>query len=178
MDNYRRLLLKLVCTSPFLGVVNVSSSELNFVDLSKLNIYVPVFLFGEKAKGNSKALSIKRTESSKFVITFSGARQIRLMGATSVNSIVRYDKNRDSKRSMLLKRVFAFALQKVFLHVANKRHAVNGVSLRRNFEALQREEIINVVTIESMFNVLSQLYSLSMVSGILWDTRQSKFIVE
>lgn len=180
MQITRRHFLKILALVPVIGITVVHAGNKGRLTVSSLNIAVPAWLFDEKSKEKAKiqALAIEENKDTKeIVILFEGNRQLTLNPDTSVQWLIQTNTGRPTRESMLLKRIISYSLDAIFSSLADKRHPEMGASLREEFEALQAEEVIEVVTVGAMYDLLSKLNNGPVISSVSWDSIKQRFIV-
>lgn len=176
----RRDFLKILVAAPVVGINVSHASNKGRLGISTLNIYVPAWLFDEKnnKKARVQALSIEENKEAKaIVVLFDRNRQFTIKRDTSVQWLMQRNGNRPSRKSMLLKRLISYSLDAIYSSIADKRNPEKGTSLRKRFDALQAKEVIEMITIGAMYDLLSKLGNLPMISYVSWDGVKRRFIV-
>jgi len=82
--------------------------------ISSLNITVPEWLINKKSKNNKRIQALALEENLKIgeiVVLFAENRQITLNPETSVKWLIEKNDNRQTRESMLLKRVVSYSLE-------------------------------------------------------------------
>ena len=147
------------------------------IDISKFNIFVPLWLFDKNNKKNdkAKALSVQKNKTKdKLIIIFSGNKKLSLNHNTSVDSLFKYNRNKATRESMLLKRTIAYSLDAVYNRNRNKRKT----SLQKVFESFQTEEIIDFITIGSLYELIIDLDNSKTISSVKWEENSRLFKVK
>jgi len=180
MQITRRDFLKLLGLAPVVGITVSHAGNKGRLTVSSLNITVPVWLFDEKSKEKARILILAiedNKEAKEIVVLFERNRQLTLNPDTSVQWLIQTSANRPTRESMLLKRIISYSLNAIFSSLADKRHPEMGASLREDFDKLQAEEVIEVVTVGAMYDLLSKLNNLPVISSVSWDSNKQQFIV-
>ncbi|MCP4269693.1 MAG: hypothetical protein GY777_29665 [Candidatus Brocadiaceae bacterium] len=147
------------------------------IDISLFDISIPLWLFDKnnKQKDRIKALSIQKNKiNDKLIIIFSGNKNLNLNPKTSVNWLIKNNNNQATRKSILLKRITAYSLDAI----SNKIKKKSKVSLKHNFENFQAEEIINFITVDSLYKLLIDLKNIKRISSIKWDNKLLVFKVK
>lgn len=176
----RRDYLKTLLVAFVIGIKTSYAGDKGRLSISSLNITLPVWLFDEKSKekGRVQVLAIEENkETKKIVVLFEGNRRLTLNPDTSVQWLMQRNGNRSTRESMLLKRIISLCLDAFFSSVADKRHHERGISLKEEFDALQAQEVIEVITIGAMKHLLWKLNNLPVISSVSWDNGNRWFIV-
>lgn len=150
------------------------------IDISEFNIFIPQWLLdkNKEPKNMVRAMSIQKDKASnKLIITFSDGMELRLDPETSVNRQIKKTNNRVTRRSMLLKRIISYSLDAAYRSIANKRAKDSAWLLKKQFENYQAEEILEFVTIRSMYKLLIDLKTAPKVSGVKWVPGSLSFAV-
>jgi len=176
----RRNFLQIMIIAPVVGIAVSRASNKIPLNISSLNISVPVWLFDEKSndRGKIQALTAEeKKETKEIIIFFTGNRQLTLNPDTSVQWLIRRNENRPTRESMLLKRIFSFCLDAIFASIADKRNPEKGGSLKAEFDELQSEKKLEEITVGAMYDLLLNINNLPVISTISWDENNRCFIV-
>lgn len=139
------------------------------IDIASFDISVPLWLFDKNSKQAEriKALSAqKNKKTDKIIIYFNGDQKLHLNPRTSVDWLVKKNNNRATRKSMLLKRIIAYSINALYHEIANK----GQLSLKRRFEHFQAEETITFITIDSLYNLITDVRKHKKISSIKWNT--------
>jgi hypothetical protein len=165
---------------PLVRVTISYASSKSRLTVSSLKIFVPAWLFDDKSKKKERfqVLTLEENKEAKeIVVLFEGNRQLTFKSDTSVRRLIQTNANRSNRGSILLKRIISYSLEAVFLSLADNRHPKKGASLREDFNKLQVEEVIEVITVGALYDLLSKLNNLPVISSVSWDTIKHRFIV-
>ncbi|WP_157067693.1 hypothetical protein [Desulfosarcina cetonica] len=176
----RRFFLKILIIAPIVRINVSHASNKGRLGISALNIFVPAWLFDEKniKKTSVQALAIEEDkDAGTIVVLFDRNKKLTLNPNTSVQWLIQKNANRQTRESMLLKRIMSYGLEAIFLTIADKRHPEMGATLKDEFDALQAEEVISVITVGAIYDLLSKLNGLKMISSVSWDSGKQRFIV-
>ena len=147
------------------------------IDISKFNIFVPSWLLDKnrKQKDRTKALSVQKNKTTdKLIIIFSGNKKLSLNHNTSVDSLIKNNKNKATRESMLLKRTIAYALAAIYNQNKNK----SKIFIKKDFESFQTEEVIMFITLGALYNLIIDFDKSKAVSSIKWDHKSHIFKVK
>lgn len=152
-----------------------ANSEKSLIDISRLNICLPVWLFGSSSKSqqNVKGLFMKKQMPDE-VICLSFSDDLKLCLKSKIPAIKQSKRNSNfaSKRSMSQKRFISYALDNIVKGKLRPIHAT-----KRKFEKLQIEEVLNQATIDSIYQLITDINRLEKISRIQWNSLKLRFQV-
>ena len=146
------------------------------IDIASFDISVPLWLFDKSSKqaGRIKALSAqKEKKTDEIIVYFNGDQKLHLNRRASVDWLIKKNNNRATRESMLLKRIIAYAMDALYHEIANK----GQPSLKRRFEHFQAEETITFITIDSLYNLITDVRKHEKISSIKWHAVSLSFKV-
>jgi hypothetical protein len=180
MQITRRDFLTILITAPVVGTTVGCSGDEDRLTVSSLDVTVPAWLFDEQGKNGTRAqlLAIEKSAGAKEIaFVFTGDRQLALNTDTSVRSLLQGNADRPIRKSMLLKRIVSYSLDATLSSIGGKRRPDKSTALREEFDALQAEEVIDVITVGALYDLLSQLDGLPTISSVSWAGSEQRFIV-
>jgi hypothetical protein len=178
MGMFKRDFLKLLLAVPMVFMNTSHARNKDRLDISSLKLFVPAWLIDKNnsKRAKTQALSIKEAAKS-IVILFDGDKPLPLNPDTSVKSLMQKSNNRPTRQSMLLKRILAYGIDAIYYSLREKRHPQLGTPSKSSFDALQAEEVIDVVTIGAVYNLLTDLADRKVVTAITWHSNKQAFII-
>jgi len=105
----------------------------------------------------------------KVMITFSNNRESTLHGAAV---------SRRAREAVVLKSVAAWTLYGTFKEARGRIDPMFFEVVRRNFEDLQRMEVLDAVSIRAVAALQKEIRARKNIRGVRWESRNDAFIVD